>query len=173
MLTWMLTNAIVPPATREVLLILLGLLAILLVALLLVRLRRQAKAKTGEPPPVSPLPSLQAELLPPAVSGPYLAVPAQSAEFSVFSLTAGDIRIGRAPDNDLVVTEDAAGWETVSQYHARLYKQGEEWRVQDLNSRNGLYVNGRRTGHNVVQDGWKLGIGKMVVVFHRDPGDTQ
>ena len=48
------------------------------------------------------------------------------------------MRIGRWPDNDIVV-EDR--W--VSRYHAEVRREGQTYTVHDLGSKNGTYVNGR------------------------------
>ena len=34
--------------------------------------------------------------------------------------------------------------EAVSRLHAKLLREGKEWYIQDMNSTNGTYVNGRR-----------------------------
>lgn len=52
------------------------------------------------------------------------------------------MRIGRAPDNDVVLNgADAA---TVSLYHAEIYRDGDVWHVRDLDSTNGTLINGER-----------------------------
>ena len=48
-------------------------------------------------------------------------------------------RVGRSAENDIVV--DAA---MVSARHLEIRKDGDAYRVQDLNSTNGTYVNGQR-----------------------------
>lgn len=55
------------------------------------------------------------------------------------------ITLGRAPGNDIVVPN-----EEVSRYHARLTRQGDQWVLQDLESRNGTFVNGQRITAPVV-----------------------
>ncbi|MGW2651890.1 ATP-binding cassette domain-containing protein [Streptomyces sp. NPDC001393] len=66
------------------------------------------------------------------------------------------LRIGRAPDNDLVVPDPM-----VSQYHAVLGKTVEgEPEITDLNSSNGTYVN----GHQVVRH--VLGPSDIVAIGH-------
>ena len=59
-----------------------------------------------------------------------------------FPMPDGTIRIGRAPDNDLVV--DGAEAATVSLYHAEISKDSMSCRVRDLDSTNGTWVNGER-----------------------------
>jgi ABC-type multidrug transport system ATPase subunit len=48
-----------------------------------------------------------------------------------------DVQIGRGADNDVVL--DAP---SISRYHARVERIGKRFRVQDLNSTNGTFVNG-------------------------------
>jgi soluble lytic murein transglycosylase-like protein len=51
-------------------------------------------------------------------------------------------RVGRSPDNDLVVDgEEAAG---VSGYHAEIRREGDRYRLVDLDSTNGTWVDGKR-----------------------------
>jgi pSer/pThr/pTyr-binding forkhead associated (FHA) protein len=49
--------------------------------------------------------------------------------------------VGRDEGNAVRLTE-----RNISRHHARLLKQGNEWRLQDLGSYNGCYVNGARVG---------------------------
>lgn len=50
-----------------------------------------------------------------------------------------EVTIGRSPDCLFVVSDDYA-----SSRHARLFQHGNEWFVEDLDSRNGTFVNGDR-----------------------------
>ena len=70
-------------------------------------------------------------------------------------MPAGNVRIGRAPDNDLVLDDLI-----VSRYHAELRGTpdgGHE--ITDLGSHNGTYVNGRRVSAQPVTDRDTVGIG--------------
>ena len=81
--------------------------------------------------------------------------------------------IGRGPENDLVITDDYPGWESVSRHHARIYRQDDRWIIEDLGSTNGVYVNKRRTGRNVLRDGWRVDVGSVAFVFHASDGEAQ
>ncbi len=72
--------------------------------------------------------------------------------------------IGRAPENDLVLDNVR-----VSRSHARLYRQGTQWILEDLGSRNGTLVNGKaisRTAINpedlIVIAGLPLRLGEII-----------
>jgi FHA domain len=54
-------------------------------------------------------------------------------------LDGAEISIGSAPDNDLVIAETS-----VSRHHARLYRRLGKFRITDLDSTNGTFLNGRR-----------------------------
>lgn len=50
-----------------------------------------------------------------------------------------DLTLGRADSCDFVLGDDFA-----SSTHARLFRRGSEWFLEDLDSRNGTYVQGLR-----------------------------
>jgi pSer/pThr/pTyr-binding forkhead associated (FHA) protein len=52
-----------------------------------------------------------------------------------------EITIGRADNADLVIKDEFA-----STHHAKLVLINGEWLLQDLNSTNGTFVNGKRVG---------------------------
>jgi ABC-type multidrug transport system ATPase subunit/CRP-like cAMP-binding protein len=74
----------------------------------------------------------------------------------------GEIRIGRATDNDLVFAS-----RLVSRHHAVLERQGDTFRLRDLNSGNGTYVNGEEIGTAVLADGDEIWIADERLVFDR------
>lgn len=63
------------------------------------------------------------------------ATPARSGE--TYSLTPVS-SIGRAPGNTIVLDDDYASSE-----HALLMLRGDQWWLEDLNSRNGTFLNGQ------------------------------
>ena len=56
-----------------------------------------------------------------------------------FNLIEGTNRIGRAQDNNVVINHPM-----ISAHHAVITKSGEKYVIEDLNSTNGVYINGRR-----------------------------
>ena len=135
-------------------------LGLLLVFLILWSRRRRK-------PTPSPTPTVPA---PPSV-GAYLESGHARGGPRRFELKPEGVTIGRASENDLAITEDYPGWESVSQRHAWIYRWANHWIIEDINSRNGVYINGRRTGRNLLQDGWQLDIGKVDFVFHTNTGE--
>jgi hypothetical protein len=89
-----------------------------------------------------------------------------------FTLNPAGFTIGRAEENHLAITRRFPGWDSVSRHHARIHRQGERWVVEDLGSMNGVYVNGRRTGRNLLRDGWRLSVGGVEFIFRSGAGEA-
>ena len=62
------------------------------------------------------------------------------------------------------------GWPTVSRTHARIEFDGERFVLVDQNSRNGVYINGQRTGENVLYDGCIVSFGQVQFAFRMNRG---
>jgi hypothetical protein len=75
------------------------------------------------------------------------------------------LRIGRAPDND-VVLRDAR----VSRRHARIVADGERYAIEDLGSSNGTYVDGERTPRAPIAAGTTLVLGDTHLQVRGDAG---
>ena len=79
----------------------------------------------------------------------------------VLRLDDGENLLGREPS--CAVWLDAAG---VSRKHARLYVDGESATVEDLNSKNGTWLNDERlTGTMTLRDGDRLQLGPVPLKF--------
>ena len=66
---------------------------------------------------------------------------AEYAPSGVIRLPAKVLRIGRAPDSDVVVADLR-----VSRHHAELRRRrGGAWEIIDLGSHNGTFLNGKRS----------------------------
>ncbi|MGW7003499.1 ATP-binding cassette domain-containing protein [Streptomyces sp. NPDC054933] len=74
------------------------------------------------------------------------------------------VRIGRAPDNDIVVNDLMA-----SRYHAELHATEEgEFEVVDLDSSNGTYVNGHAVERSAIGPSDLVGIGQTMFQLDDD-----
>lgn len=97
--------------------------------------------------------------------GSYLETHDASGVLRTFPLTQPNSLIGRAEHADIRVDESFAKWRTVSREHARIECRGNRAIVQDNNSLNGVKVNGRRTGRNLLKHGWNLEIGGVAFTY--------
>jgi len=74
---------------------------------------------------------------------------------------AGPVTLGRSIDCELWVND--AG---ISRNHCRFTPIGDAWEVQDLGSRNGVFVHGQRVTKQLLRDGDDVRIGDAKVTFH-------
>jgi pSer/pThr/pTyr-binding forkhead associated (FHA) protein len=72
--------------------------------------------------------------------------------------------LGRRPYNDIVIDNLA-----VSGEHASFIVSGKEVFIEDRNSTNGTYVNGRAIEKQQLSDGDQIEVGKYTIVFVADP----
>ncbi len=81
----------------------------------------------------------------------------------------GSCSIGRAPGNQLVLTDEKA-----SRKHALIHRQGEhEYWLVDLGSSNGSYVDGRRVSQPMaLRDGAVIRIGSCTLLFRQPAGTS-
>ena len=77
----------------------------------------------------------------------------------------GKIRIGRGPDNELVLVDSM-----VSRHHSVVERSGGKLRVRDLGSRNGTIVSGVRVDSIDLGAGAKIRIGAHVLLVSETPG---
>jgi cytochrome P450 / NADPH-cytochrome P450 reductase len=77
---------------------------------------------------------------------------------AVRSLPATTLRIGRAPDNDIVIEDPA-----VSRHHAELRNVAGAYQIVDLASSNGTFVNGMRVNVAALTEGDFVGIGSTTL----------
>ncbi len=69
--------------------------------------------------------------------------------------------IGRAADAE--VRLDSA---EVSRRHLALERRGKEYRCEDLESRNGIYLNGIKIHSAVLREGDALQLGNVMFIYH-------
>ena len=160
-------SALLPPVIDPILIVGVGLLGLILLVIVWSRLRRSHRAAaeraTQPTAPVKPI------VPPPA---PTAALEFKDAAGSVvrFALITPSLTLGRSADNDLIVPDNVPEADTVSQHHAQFRRDQDDYIVRDLNSQNGLTVNGRHTNHNVLQDGDRIAFGAAEAVFSKPSG---
>ena len=72
---------------------------------------------------------------------PRLVVFRGDAVESEIRLTGSPVRLGRHARNDVVLDDSLNG---VSRFHAEIRPEGNSYVIVDLNSRNGVWINGRK-----------------------------
>lgn len=77
------------------------------------------------------------------------------------SIPGGRSTLGRDATNNIIVDDDS-----VSLVHARLVEKNGEWRVLNLLSTNGTWVNDRKVSDGVLRDGDTICFGQAAFVFH-------
>lgn len=79
---------------------------------------------------------------------------------NTFPVAPPGIRLGRGPDNDVVLDDDA-----VTDHHARIDVRRNRYRLMDLGSLNGTFVNQARVQMQELHDGDRLQVGRMLLHF--------
>ncbi|MGC1456817.1 MAG: FHA domain-containing protein, partial [Steroidobacteraceae bacterium] len=99
----------------------------------------------------------------PGSTGPHEVLREQGARLLVRSQDGHEVvhvlgrktSIGRTPDNDLQIEASF-----ISRHHAVLLVNGQQSVIEDLNSTNGVYVNGHRISREILNDGDLVTVGK-------------
>ena len=91
-----------------------------------------------------------------AVSGPL--------EGRTFPLTEDEVSIGREPCNQISLLDSL-----VSRRHCVIRKDGPDFLIQDLDSRNSTFVNSLPVKERVLADGDQIRVGKSILVFQGLP----
>lgn len=78
------------------------------------------------------------------------------------------ISIGRLPDNLLVIDNPA-----VSGRHARVYRDGSHYVLEDLKSTNGTFVNDKPVARHTLLEGDVVLVGKHTLLFTQQDGEQQ
>jgi HD-GYP domain-containing protein (c-di-GMP phosphodiesterase class II) len=78
------------------------------------------------------------------------------------------VTVGRDPTNTIVIDD-----EEVSRYHLRIKQRGRLFIAEDLESKNGTFVNGDRILNSIVQNGDKILVGSIEFQFVTSVSDIQ
>lgn len=80
----------------------------------------------------------------------------------VFPLLDAEHTIGRAPESTITIADGS-----VSSRHARILRTPQGFVIEDLQSRNGTFVNGERvTEKRQLADGDLIRVGKIILIFN-------
>jgi pSer/pThr/pTyr-binding forkhead associated (FHA) protein len=91
---------------------------------------------------------------------PQLILKFDKRELQQTAVGTDPVSIGRLPDNDIVIDNPA-----VSGRHARVFREGNHYVVEDLKSTNGTFVNEKPVARHTLLDGDVVLVGKHSLVF--------
>ena len=84
-------------------------------------------------------------------------------------LSQDTLTIGRKEGNDLVIDNQA-----VSGFHARILREDQDFVIEDLNSLNGTFINGRKVSRYVLKNSDVVLIGNHTIEFFSEkPSDAE
>lgn len=83
---------------------------------------------------------------------------------SLTALRQGYLTIGRAQDNTLVINEP-----TISAHHARIYTYLTVSYIEDLDSTNGTFVDGKRITKHLLKPGSVISLGGHELLLEDKP----
>jgi predicted component of type VI protein secretion system len=97
---------------------------------------------------------------------PKLILKFDNRELSECAVGTHPVSIGRLPDNNLVIDNPA-----VSGRHARVYREGNHYVLEDLKSTNGTFVNDKPIARHTLLEGDTVLVGKHTLVFTQKGGE--
>jgi len=77
-----------------------------------------------------------------------------------FIFSKNKFSIGRNPDNDIVLSEAS-----VSSMHAQIIKVDDDWKVLNLLSSNGTFVNGKKVAEKIIVPGDRIAFAEAEFVY--------
>jgi pSer/pThr/pTyr-binding forkhead associated (FHA) protein len=116
-------------------------------------------------PPVSAKPIAPPPSIPPTATAAQLEFTATDGQAITFNLDKPVMVLGRDSRCDIVLPASLANIDSVSHQHARFQRDEDGISVHDLETTNGLSVNGRHTNHNLLEDGDRLAFGSVEATF--------
>jgi len=100
---------------------------------------------------------------------PKLIVIDKSGNQTHFPFDKDQLSIGKNPTNDLVLNQP-----DVSREHCIISRDGAGYKITDLESANGVFLNGFRVqGSSILPDGARIGVGDYLILFKTGAAQTQ
>jgi pSer/pThr/pTyr-binding forkhead associated (FHA) protein len=81
-------------------------------------------------------------------------------EGSTYMVDSDEVTVGRHPDSSIFLDDI-----TVSRRHSVIERAGEGFRIRDVGSLNGTYVNHDRVDSRTIVDGDEIQVGRFVLIF--------
>ncbi len=97
--------------------------------------------------------------------GAWLEVTTREGQPLYLPLSRSPLLLGTAPHCDVVLDDRLDGVEKVLPNHARLELWRGRWVIVPMSKEAAVFVNGRRTGENVLRDGMEVWLGEKGVRF--------
>ncbi|GAB4030628.1 MAG: hypothetical protein Fur0012_06860 [Elusimicrobiota bacterium] len=97
-----------------------------------------------------------------------LMIKYESSFIKEFKTASDSVSIGRKAENDLVLDNP-----TVSGHHCKIYKAGDSYFIEDLNSTNGTFVNSKKVIKSGIKEKDVIGIVKYSLIFSCGEQNTQ
>jgi len=79
---------------------------------------------------------------------------------STYLVDADSVTVGRHPDSTIFLDDI-----TVSRRHSVIEREGDGYRIRDVGSLNGTYVNHDRVDQAAITNGDEIQVGRFVLVF--------
>jgi len=136
-----------------------GAVLVLLLLLLLIGRSRRRRTKPVESTMATPPTA-------PVVTEAWLEFTTADGQVLTFNLDKPSMVVGRDSICDIALPTSLANIDSVSRQHARFQRDQDGLIVHDLDSKNGLKVNGRHTLHNLLENGDRLTFGSVAATFH-------
>jgi hypothetical protein len=99
----------------------------------------------------------------PVSQSAYLEITGSEEKDGIFELSEREVVIGRSSECDIQL-----GVQNVSRKHARVLLQNEEYLIEDLESTNGVFVNGIKVVKCVLRNNDQIEIGGVKLVFNEE-----
>ena len=90
----------------------------------------------------------------------------QDTVFKEFKIDQNEIIIGRDPGSDIQIDNIA-----ISREHACIVKGSNDYFIEDMNSKNGIFINGKKITKKFLKTNDEITIGKysLQIILEEDP----